>query len=376
MPERPMRVGLVINPIAGMGGAVGLKGTDGDRARRARELGANPHAAQRARGALAELHSADADIVWHTAQGDMGEELLMAIGVSPAVVHPHSQPSDGEDTQTVVRTMGSADLDLLLFVGGDGTARDVLASAEESLPVLGIPAGVKMHSAVFGLTPRTAGNAARRFLEAGAPARFCEPGAVMDREFTASGEPASSPTLHGYLSTLQMPSLVQAAKSSGVSSGAELTGALHKVRDDLHDFEVAILGPGATMYALKQALGFAGTLLGVDVYRDGLCSIRDAREDQIWEAMQGKKICLVVGVIGGQGFLFGRGNQQLSARVLREIPREHLRIVASAQKLAALPASALHVDTGDESVDSALSGYLPVITGLRRSTLCPILAST
>lgn len=376
MAERQLRVGLVINPIAGIGGAVGLKGSDGARAAKALELGAQPEAGTRVATALAELSRVSLRMNWYTAAGSMGEDALLASGARPSVLHRPADSSTYVDTQITAELMAREGVDLLLFAGGDGTARDVLAGVGDRVPVLGVPAGVKMHSAVFALTPRTAGAAASRFLEAGAPAEYCAPAAVMDRDFLADGQPATSPTLYGYLNTLRMPSLVQAAKSStgGGGEGAVL-GALGRLAKEIRDFEVALLGPGATLKALKQELGFDGTLLGVDVFARGQCVVRDAREDQIWEALQGKDPALVLGVIGGQGFLLGRGNQQLSPRVLQAVPRTQIRIIASAQKLAALPGSTLYVDTGDDAVDAMLSGYLPVITGPRRSTMCRIATS-
>jgi predicted polyphosphate/ATP-dependent NAD kinase len=376
-----MRVGLIVNPVAGIGGRVGLKGSDGDRAARARALGAVPEVAGKTRKALDELHRISAPLRWYTAGAAMGADILA--GISPenpkldvVVVHQPGAPSNAGDTRLAAQAMLEHALDLLLFAGGDGTARDILAAVGDQIPVLGIPAGVKMHSAVFALTPRTAGAAASRFLEAGAPARLCARREVMDREFLASGEPASSPLLHGYLNTLEMPSFVQAAKAAtGGSGDGAVHSALARVAEEVRGFDVALLGPGATLRALKQELGFDGTLLGVDVFAGGRCIVRDAREDQIWSAIQGKRPGLALGVIGGQGFLLGRGNQQLSPRVLRAIPRERLRILASAEKLAALPGSTLYVDTGDDEVDAMLAGYHRVITGPRRSTLCPVLAS-
>jgi predicted polyphosphate/ATP-dependent NAD kinase len=195
----------------------------------------------------------------------------------------------------------------------------------------------------------------------------------MDRELTEDGEPASSPMLYGHLVTLQMPSLVQAAKAStGGGGDAAVMAALPALARELRDFDLALLGPGATLAALKRELGVEPTLLGVDVVAGDRCVLRDAREDQLWELIQGKRVCLALGVIGGQGFLIGRGNQQLSARILRAIPRENLRVIASAEKLASLAGSRLLVDTGNDDVDARLSGFLPVITGPRRRTVCPV----
>jgi predicted polyphosphate/ATP-dependent NAD kinase len=381
MTVNQLRIGLLVNPIAGIGGPVGLKGSDGDRAARARALGARPLVAKKVHTALDELARLTEPVIWYTAGGSMGEDILRrhlsaSSAAEAVIVHQPAEPSSQLDTQQAAQRILALGVDLLLFAGGDGTARDVLAAVGERVPVLGIPAGVKMHSAVFAVTPRTAGAAAFRFLKAPASSRLCARREVMDREFLADGQPASSPILHGYLQTLEMPSLVQAAKSAtGGSSDGAVLAALGKLAAELRSFDVALLGPGATLKALKQELGFNGSLLGVDIFSRGRCIVRDAREDQIWEAVQGQNCCLALGVIGGQGFLLGRGNQQLSPRVLRAVSREHIRILASAEKLAALPASTLYVDSGDDAVDRMLAGYLPVITGPRRSTLCRVASS-
>lgn len=376
MAKKRLRVVLVINPVAGLGGAMALKGSDGDLAQRARDLGARPHAVRRVRAALAELRDGAGDIDWCCASGSMGEDELRLLGATPTVVHRASSPTSAADTRLAAAAAADSGADLLLFAGGDGTARDVHAGAGDRVPVLGIPAGVKMHSAVFAVTPRSAGTAARRFLQAGAPARFTALREVMDRELTAGGEPAGAPTLYGYLTTLQMPSLVQAAKATtgGAGDGAVMA-ALPALARELRAFDVALLGPGATLAALKRELGIEPTLLGVDVLLAGGGVIRDAREDQIWEQVQARTIGLALGVIGGQGFLLGRGNQQLSARILRLIPRDNFRVIASAEKLISLPGSQLLVDTGDDDLDSMLCGYLPVVTGPRRRTVCPVAVS-
>jgi predicted polyphosphate/ATP-dependent NAD kinase len=374
MTKKRLRVALLVNPVAGLGGATGLKGSDGDLARRALALGARSHAQERVRAALAEMGDVLEEVDWGCASGPMGAEHLLDLGVFPEVLHRSGTPTSADDTRATAAAATRWGADLLLFAGGDGTARDVLAGCAAQVAVLGIPAGVKMHSAVFAVTPRSAGAAARRFIRAGASARFTALREVMDRELTAEGEPAASQMLFGHLLTLQMPSLVQAAKATaaGGSGDAAVRAALPALAREMRSFGVALLGPGATLAALKETLGISPTLLGVDMLIDGDEVLRDAREDQIWERIQGRSVGLALGVIGGQGFLLGRGNQQLSARILREIPSDRLRVIASAEKLASLPGSTLLVDTGDDEMDARLCGYLPVITGPRRRTVCRV----
>lgn len=373
MSDTHWRVGLVVNPIAGIGGRAGLKGSDGDRAALAAKLGVSSQVPGRVTLALEELARIPDAMTWFCAAGAMGADVLQAAGIEATTVHATGAVTTADDTRNAVKQMLKAGIDLLLFAGGDGTARDVMAAAGERVPVLGIPAGVKMHSAVFALTPRTAGVAARRFFEAGGPERFCALREVMDREFLPDGQPASSPRLYGHLQTLEMPTLVQASKATTAEGGdASVLAALGKLARELLGFDCVLLGPGATLYALKAELGFVGTLLGVDVFCRNGCLVKDAREDQIFDAIQGQNTCLVLGIIGGQGFLLGRGNQQLSGRVLRAVGTENLRIVASAAKLTALRSATIYVDTGDEDVDAMLAGYHRVITAPRRSMMCRV----
>ena len=367
------RVGLVVNPIAGMGGAVGLKGTDGALVDEARRRGAQPMAQQRALTALASLARAGGAIEILTCSGSMGGDAAAAAGLEHQLVFTAKQPATAEDTRAAVAVLVRENVDLLLFAGGDGTARDVLAASDARAPVLGIPAGVKMHSAVFGVTAKTAGDAAREFLAAGCPGEQLVPAEVMDREPTPDGEPPGSPVLYGYLQVPRMPRLMQAAKAVGASDDAALGGALQRLADQVREGGMHILGPGATLQRLKQMLGEPGTLLGVDAFDRGVCVARDVGERELWGLLDQGDPRLVVGVIGGQGFLFGRGNQQISARIIARLGREQIDVVASAAKITSLPGSALRVDTGDREVNAMLAGYLPVMTGSARRMMCRVI---
>jgi predicted polyphosphate/ATP-dependent NAD kinase len=378
MNARQPRIGLIVNPIAGMGGAVGLKGTDGPLLDEARRRGAQPQGPARALAALRVLASLPVPPRVLTCAGAMGADIAGEAGLETEVVYRPASPSGPDDTRAAVRAIvaatGGADagVDLLLFAGGDGTARDVLAEVGRGQAVLGIPAGVKMHSAVFGITAVTAGDAARQFLEAGCPPDLLEPAEVMDREATEDGGPGS-PTLFGYLNVPRMPRLVQSAKAAGASDDAALGGALQRLAEQVRESRgLTLLGPGATLQRLKQLLGIEGSLLGVDVFDAGTCILEDASEAELWAALQGREARVIVGVVGGQGFLFGRGNQQLSARILARIGRDNIQVVASQGKLLALPGFTLRVDTGDPEVDRSLAGHIGVLTGSARRLMCRI----
>jgi predicted polyphosphate/ATP-dependent NAD kinase len=109
--------------------------------------------------------------------------------------------------------------------------------------------------------------------------------------------------------------------------------------------------------AIKAALGFEGSPIGVDVWRDGEVLALDASESEILDSL-GEDNVIIVSPIGGQGFVFGRGNPQLSPAVIR---RCGVEIVASRSKLDGL--SVLRVDTDDPELDDELRGWRKVRVG-------------
>lgn len=365
---------MIVNPIAGMGGAVGLKGTDGDLVVRARELGARPQASLRAKQALQVLAGCAHPPRVLACAGAMGEDVAREVGLRTEVVHhPSAAESGAADTRAAAERMLALQPDLLMFVGGDGTARNVLEAVGAGMPVLGVPAGVKMHSGVFAVTAKTAGDVARAYLESATPETLLDDMEVMDREPLPGGGISASPRLYGTMRVPRVPRLVQAAKAGNpVSDGAALAGACERAAREAARYDVALVGPGSTMRAVKTQLGDAGTLLGVDVYSAGRCIARDAGEQELLALIDGRSACIVITVIGGQGFLFGRGNQQLGPEVLRRVGRDALLVVASPAKLVTLPDGVLWVDTGAEDTDAMLAGQLPVLTGHRRTMMCRV----
>ncbi len=366
------KLGLVINPIAGMGGSVGLKGTDGaDALTRARALGALPAAQRRAGDALAVIADAMPSAHIVAAPGAMGADAARAAGFEPTVVDVGASIANAttaEHTRRAVREMARLGVDLLLFAGGDGTARDVckaMASAQ-SIPALGIPAGVKMHSAVFALTPRRAGETALRFISG--EARATTEREVMDIDEDAFRQGAVSAALYGYLITPQDGDAVQSTKAGGaVDERDAMQSIAAQIVGDMQADTLYIIGPGTTTRAIADALGMDKTLLGVDVALNGRLVAADANEAELLRLTQDAPAKIVVGVIGGQGYIFGRGNQQLSARLIRRVGVGNIIVAATRRKLLALGGKPLRVDTGDGALDDALSGYIGVVTGMRET---------
>jgi predicted polyphosphate/ATP-dependent NAD kinase len=385
----PRRLGLVVNPIAGMGGRVALKGTDGpDALRAARERGAAPVAGERARRALARLAAetdpTDPALEVLAAPGIMGAHLAAALGLD---VEATASGSDGRhadrpgatgpaDTRDAVAEMRARGVDLLLVAGGDGTVRDVHDAIGADLPLVGVPTGVKMHSGVFAATPDAAGAAAAAYLRNPDPATLRE-AEIADSDEAAAREDRVVTRLYGHVLVPRQPALMVASKASSSSSSPSDDGALEalcaQLADELPAGRLTLLGPGTTTARLARHLGVPSTLLGVDAVRDGELVGADLDEAGLLGLLGGDDdATLICGVVGGQGSLLGRGNQQLSPRVLRRLGRERIQVVAAADKLLALDPPALRVDTGDDELDAELSGYLRVAVAPGRTIVMKV----
>jgi predicted polyphosphate/ATP-dependent NAD kinase len=355
-------MGLIVNPVAGLGGRVGLKGSDGaDIQRRALELGAVPQALGRAIEAVERLRPVE-DLEIVTYPGEMGEDAATACGFEPSVMGSiRPGQTTAADTQSAAREMLRRGVDLLLFAGGDGTARDVYEVIELNLPALGIPAGVKIHSAVYATNPRSAGDLAALYLQGrGVGLREAE---VMDIDEEAFRQGALSARLYGYLRIPYRASLVQSQKVPSAGEGAALAAIAEDVVEKMEDDVLYVVGPGTTTRAIAGELGLEKTLLGVDVILNRELIARDANEAQLLALMAGKQVRIVVTPIGGQGYLFGRGNQQMSPRVIERVGKENVIVVSTPDKLHALGSQPLLVDTGDRAVDEMLGGYVMIVTG-------------
>lgn len=348
------RIGLIVNPVAGLGGAVGLKGTDA-RADEARALGAKPRALPRAVEFLRRL-SPDATVV--TCGGAMGDDACAEADVSALVVYAPSEPSTGVDTQRAARALSDAGVDLLLFVGGDGTAADVAAGLRGTQQAaLGVPAGVKMYSPVFADHPGDAAVIAETF-------DATQPQEVLDIDEEAFRKGELRVALKG---TLHVPThaRVQGSKMAGDDDEVEAETLADAVVESLVPGRTYVLGAGTTMQHVKDKLGVPGTLLGLDVVRvgdagRGTLVVADANEAALLALDEPFEV--VVSPIGHQGFFLGRGNLPLTPAVLNRlrVPDE-VHVVATPWKL--LQTSALKVDTGDPALDAQWPRYVRVLTG-------------
>ncbi|MGE5543843.1 MAG: ATP-NAD kinase family protein [Bacillota bacterium] len=365
------KLGLIVNPVAGMGGRVGLKGSDGEEIqKKARELGARPESPRRAMDALERLATIKDSIEIITYPDEMGEIEAKECGFEPIVIGSIVPgKTSAQDTINAAKEMAEQKVDLILFAGGDGTARNLFdALGNTDVPVIGIPAGVKIHSAVYATNSRNAGEVALMYLQG--KIKKVQDSEVMDIDEDAFREGRVTARLYGYLKVPHEQRLVQNLKS-GRTEGEEaaLNSIADHVIESMEDNVLYIIGPGTTTRAVMDKLGLKNTLLGVDVILNQKLIANDVTESQLLDLINGKKAKIVVTVIGGQGYIFGRGNQQLSPRVLRAVGKENIMVIAPQTKLTALGNKPLLIDTGDYDVNSMLSGYYRVVTGYQRTVM-------
>jgi predicted polyphosphate/ATP-dependent NAD kinase len=364
------RIGWIVNPIAGMGGKVGLKGTDGTEIlKKAILIGARPEAHQRALQALERLAGLRDELHVLTYPGEMGENELAPSGFEHTVIGSITQGvTTAEDTERAAREMRAAGVELLLFVGGDGTARNIHNAIGDELPVLGIPAGVKMHSAVFGTTPGNAGQLALLFLKGKTVGtREAE---VMDIDEDAFRDQRLSARLYGYLRIPFERKLVQSVKAGATSQEDTVVRAIAlDVVNGMEPGRAYVIGPGTTTREIMGVLALPNTLLGVDVVLNKSLVASDVTEGELLEIIEGKPARIVVTIIGGQGYLFGRGNQQISDRVIERVGKNNIIVIATKSKLFALNGEPMLVDTGNDRINEMLSGYVSVTTGVKEKLI-------
>src|SRR5690554_531814 len=370
------RLGLIINPLAGLGGSVALKGSDGaDIAARALELGAVPRATERTRVALEVVRGMDLQIL--TWGGAMGADLAREMGFQTHELgRPETLPSCAEDTLLAARALKQAGADLILFAGGDGTARNICEAVDDSIPVLGVPAGVKIHSGVYAITPLAAGELLAMLVRGELVSLGGQEVRDLDEDAFRAGRVQAR--FYGEMSVPSEHRYLQHVKNGGGQEDEALVlddiaaGFIEQMEPEVN----YLMGSGTTVAAIMQALGLDNTLLGVDLVRNGERMAADCSARELERLTRDQPICIVLTLIGGQGHIIGRGNQQLSPELLWRAGRDNLYLVATKTKLKALEGRPLIVDSGDLALDAALSGLITVHTGYRDAVLYPVAQPT
>jgi len=362
-----LRVGLIVNALAGVGGPAALRGSDGV-AEQAIALGAVPQAVSRATQALGALLDFGAELTIITGSGSLGADAASAAGLCCEIVYRQPSKGSAEDTSALARRLMLMQVDLLLFAGGDGTARDVAESVGDAFPVLGIPAGVKMYSGVFATTPAAAGLLAARYLRSRArDVRQCE---VMDLDEGDLRCGRIEPSLFGYVASPEDPRLLQGKKVRSVASDAVQAQAIAaNVVETMEPDQMYLIGPGSTTWAVKQALKGQASMLGVDAYVGGELVCHDATAAALLKLTAGRPSRILVTCIGGQGHIFGRGNHQFSAEMVCRVGRKGVSVLATPSKLISLAGRPFIADMGDVAAAAEMTGYVEVVNGYRSKAL-------
>lgn len=357
------KIGLIINPIAGMGGKVGLKGTDGiDILDKAIKLGATQEAPSKAIKALLKLNPIKEELLILTASSDMGENQCKALGFNYEVVHKSNNITNPPDTLKTAKIMEERGVDLIIFVGGDGTARDVYRAVENRIVVLGVPAGVKIHSPVYGNTPELAGELALLYLRDGNLHIREEEVVDIDEEAFRSNQVQTR--LFGYLKIPYSKEFLQNKKApTPLGEEASQKAIALDIIDNMKENTYYLIGPGTTTRAIMDDLNLPNTLLGVDIIKDKTIIKLDCNEKDILGILGKNGGKLIITPTGGQGYLLGRGNQQISDKVLQRIGKENIIIISPNSKIIELSGNPLRVYTGEETTDHYLDGYYRVKVG-------------
>ena len=367
------KLGVVVNPFAGIGGALALKGSDGAEIReKALAMGAEKKANEKMAKALSILEALSGQFSVVTASGDMGETICESLGIPYEVIYTaDAVQTEGEDSERAAKAMVDANVDLLLFAGGDGTARNICSVVGTQVPVLGVPAGCKIHSGVYCVSPSAAGQVVSQMIAG-------ELVSEMDAEVRDIDENAfrEGKVIAKHYGEMRVPAeltYVQAVKMGGKEDEAlvldDIAAYVGEIIDDEPD-TYFVMGSGSTVGAVMDFLGLENTLLGVDVVKQGELIASDVTASELIALTHDKPTKVILTVIGGQGHLLGRGNQQLSPAFIRQIGKQNMLVVATKQKLQALNGKPLRLDSSDATLDAELAGAFTVITGYKDKVLC------
>ena len=374
-----MKLGFLVNPIAGMGGRVGLKGTDGV-VKEAIARGAKQVAPKRAveflQGLKENMREISVQVQILTCPRIMGEGEAKKADLPVQVLHMEiGEETTAEDTKTAVKLMMKAKVDLIVFVGGDGTAKDLFDAIREGdceVPVLGIPSGVKMYSGVFTVNPSDAVEVVLAFVKNQAEIAEFE---IMDADETAIRSDTFSVKLHGFMKAPFLPMRIQGSKQVSpetVDEKENQTAIARFMIEEMKPEATYILGPGTTVKRFAELLSVEKTILGVDIYRNGEI-ILDVNERRILkEVKDWQNAWIILSPIGHQGILLGRGNQQISPEIIKRVGKQRIIVAATKSKLRSIDGGILRVDTGDAKVDAMLKGYIKVVTDYREWRLVSV----
>ena len=378
-----MRIGIVVNPDAGLGGRLGFKGSDG-RAQEARDAGAVDRAGPRMQQCISKFNELLASslnrmgvsptiVAW---SGRMGGDWLDGFEYEQRKKSPIE--STAQDTSNLVHDLLEAEVDVILYAGGDGTTRDIVNALDgNETPLIGVPGGVKMHSGCFATTPKASAEVLLAFLQGDLMVAITE---VMDLDEEIYQKGEWKVRMYGEAWTPSSPRFMQGAKEQveRASESDTIEGLANHIGNLIDDNPelMVIWGSGGTLRRMGEHLNVELTLLGIDIQHKGTIH-SDLNEQQLLQHLAGYEgpRLLLLSPMGGQGFLIGRGNLQLSPDVLRAIGFESILGVATPSKLLGL--SSVRIDTGDPLLDEEYQQrrFVKLLQGYRTTRVIRILES-
>jgi len=375
-----VRLGLLVNPDAGLGGRLGLKGSDG-QAEYARSQGAEDRAGPRVTDCLAyfsKLHRDCSNIEWVTSKGRMGTDWMSDDLGAVEKIHESIGNTSATDSSGLIANLLDSGIDLLLYGGGDGTTRDIVAALEShgrsDLPIIGVPCGVKMHSGCFASSPKAAAEVLSAWLNGDLLIASTE---VLDLDEELYREGKWVVRLYAEAMTPASPRWMQGTKQRVEASGEEeiVEGLADHIKELLMtEDRLIIWGSGGTLRTIGKIVGLKPTLLGIDASVGEKQVGVDLNEEQLLELLDTHNgpITLLLSPMGGQGFLIGRGNLQLSPAVLRHVGVNDVLGICTPAKL--LTVRRLRIETGDTNLDAefAEKKYLKVLQGYRTTRVLPV----
>lgn len=372
------KIGFIVNPVAGMGGKVGLKGTDGVL-KDAIKLGAKPIAPEKAEGTIKEFISKylKDDVIWFTCSGIMGADELKKAGIidMEIVYTPFNKNTSMQDTKNACKNLLKKQVDLILFCGGDGTARDIFEIVSNKLPILGIPSGVKMHSGVFGVNTSASARMLHEFVNKHLTIGDVE---IMDLNEDRYRKGEWNIQLYGIAKGIVEPTYVQVGKTifESVSDDEIKDEIADHILDEIEQNKnfLFLFGPGGTIDFVARKLDIKNTLLGIDAVYNKKVVGNDLNEEEILKILEKyPKAKVILSPIGAQGFILGRGNLQLSPQVIRRIGIDNIIVISTPSKLESTPV--IRVDTGDKKLDKkfAEKEFMMIVIGYRLSRVVKII---
>lgn len=354
-----MKVGFFVNPLAGFGLTSNRKGSDGLKLTSVEESSSFRKAQK-----LISLLKGE-DIFYYTPQGTMGSDILQESGVTQLEVITRPGPeTTAKDTINFIEALCRRDAELIIFVGGDGTARDVLSANACDLPAIGVPAGIKMYSSVFSINVESASRLIKSISDGHYDVRKCE---VVDIDEQKFGLGKLDIMLYGELSTPVSQYMVSQSKAEYSQVNSE--GISEYLGEKMEPGKCYIIGPGSTCKSVLPSSEQQTNLLGVDILIDSKVVVSDADERTIFHFASERESFIIVSPIGGQNFLLGRGNRQISGRVVESVGWDHVWVISSQEKLREM--ANLFVDI-DNSTSITIPKFIKVLYGYGRFKVLPV----